>query len=134
MFKQLLTKLKNRSVMITVITVLAVSAFLLYKLSKKEKFTVSRLNRELVLFSMVGCGHCEDIKPTWDLLVNNYGNNDYIEIKQIVAQEHPDIVKQYGVTGFPTILALHNGKVLKKYEGDRSYESLVKFMNHAMTD
>jgi thioredoxin-like negative regulator of GroEL len=101
---------------------------------KKEKFTVSRLNRELVLFSMNGCSHCEDLKPTWDLLYNNYGNNNYIEIKQIVAQEHPDLVKQYGVTGFPTILALHNGQILKKYDGDRSYEDLVRFMNHAMSD
>ena len=101
---------------------------------RKEKFTVSRLNRELVFFSMDGCGHCEELKPTWDLLVTNYGNNNYIELKQVVSQQRPDLVKQYGVTGFPTILALHNGQILKKYDGDRTYESLVRFMNHAMSD
>jgi len=100
----------------------------------KEQFRVSRLNREMVFFSMKGCGHCEDMKPAWELLKSNYGNNDYIELNQVVAQERPELTEKYGVQSFPTILALKDGEINMTYDGDRSYESLLQFMNNAMTN
>jgi len=99
-----------------------------------ENFAISQLGRELVFFSMEGCPHCDDMKPIWELLKSNYGNNDYIELRQIVAQQSPEIVQKYSVQGFPTILALKNGELNMKYDGDRSYESLLQFMNLAMTN
>lgn len=121
------------------VVILIVSLFSVVLISgifgmKNEKFTVTNSGRELVFFSMKGCSHCEDIKPMWNLLIQNYGNNNYIELKQVVAQDNPDLVKQYDVKGFPTILALKDGKINFEYKGDRSYEDLVRFMNHAMTD
>jgi len=101
---------------------------------KKEQFRVSRLNREMIFFSMKGCGHCEDMKPVWELLKSNYGNNDYIELNQVVAQDKPELTEKYGVQSFPTILALKDGEINMTYSGDRSYESLLQFMNNAMTN
>ena len=46
----------------------------------------------------------------------------------------PEMTQKYNVQGFPTILALKDGELNMKYDGDRSYESLLQFMNLAMTN
>lgn len=117
--------------------IIIITCGLLYgylRFSNKEQFRVSRLNREMIFFSMKGCGHCQDMKPVWDLLYSNYGNNDYIELNQVVAQEKPELTEKYNVQSFPTILALKDGKINMTYSGDRSYESLLQFLNNAMTN
>lgn len=109
--------------------------FLSMSFFMKENFKpVSRLNRELVFFSMNSCGHCKDFKPVWDLLVKNYGNNNYIDLRHVIYEERPELIEKYGVQSFPTILALKDGKINMKYSGNRTYEDLVRFLNHAMSD
>jgi len=99
-----------------------------------EKFT-SQLGKEVVFFSMNGCGHCDDMMPAWKLLVRNYGSeNAYVEYRHVVAQERPDLIEKYNIQSFPTILALKDGEISQKYEGDRSYEDLLRFANYAMTN
>ena len=131
---ELFKKYRNQ----TLIVIMAIVVALLYGnymgYFTKEEFRVSRLNREMVFFSMKGCSHCEDMKPAWDLLVNNNGNNDYIELNQVVAQDKPELIEKYGIQSFPTILALKDGEINMTYSGDRSYESLLQFLNNAMTN
>ena len=129
----LLKKYRTESIILGLVLLAGLFYGLIFGITP-EKFTVSRLNRELVFFSMNGCGHCEEMKPTWDLLVNNYGDNNFVELKHIVAQDKPELTEQYKVTAFPTILALKDGKLNLKYDGDRSYEDLVRFLNYAMTN
>ncbi len=100
----------------------------------KEHFGLSQTSKELVFFSMKGCGHCEEFQPTFDLLVNNYGNTEYIELVQVKQNEKPEIVEQYGVSSFPTILALTEGKKVKEYTGNRSYKDLVRFMEYHISN
>ncbi len=101
---------------------------------KTEHFGLSQTSKELVFFSMKGCGHCEEFQPTWDLLVTNYGNTEYIELVQVKQNEKPEIAEQYGVSSFPTIMSLTEGKKVKEYEGDRSYEDLVRFMEYHISN
>ena len=106
----------------------------LFNKSESESYT-SQLGKEMVFFSMNGCGHCDNMMPAWKQLVSNYGSeNAYIEYKHVVAQERPDLIEKYGVQSFPTILALKDGEIAKKYEGDRSYEDLLRFSNYAMSN
>lgn len=118
----------------TIIVVIAFTYTYLMGYLSSESFAISQLGRELVFFSMEGCPHCDDMKPTWELLRSNYGNNDYIELKQVVAQQSPELTQKYNVQSFPTILALKDGELNMKYDGDRSYESLLQFMNLSMTN
>lgn len=94
---------------------------------KAENFTTS--NKEIVFFSMKGCGHCEEFQPIWDLFVSNYGNYEFVELKQVKYDEKPKIVKQYNVQGFPTILGLENGEKVREFSGARTYENLITFLN-----
>jgi len=100
----------------------------------KEHFGLSQTSKELVFFSMKGCGHCVEFQPTFDLLKSNYGNTAHIEIVQVKQNEKPELTEQYGITSFPTILALKEGKKVKEYSGDRSYEDVVRFMNYHISN
>ena len=138
MFKNILSLLKKYRIPLLLIALgvsLAVGyAFMMGSLPKSEAYA-SQLGKELVFFSMNGCGHCDAMMPAWKQLVSNYGSeNAYIEYKHVVAQERPDLIEKYNVQAFPTILALKDGEIAQTYEGDRSYEDLLRFANYAMTN
>jgi len=90
-------------------------------------------HKELIFFSMPGCGHCKNFKPTWDLLLKNYGNIKDIELIQVSSNEKPELVELFKVDGFPTILYVKDNKKVSEYKGDRSYEDLVKYMKFCMS-
>lgn len=114
---------------------LALAYAFIMRSPQSESFHTSQLGREMVFFSMKGCGHCEKMMPAWKQLVSNYGSeNTYIELKHVVADERPDLIEKYNVQSFPTILALKDGEISQKYDGNRSYEDLLRFMNYAMTN
>ena len=100
----------------------------------REHFGLSQTSKELVFFSVKGCGHCEEFQPTWDLLKSNYGNTAHIELVQVKQDEKPEIASQYGITSFPTILSIKGGEKVKEYDGDRSYEDVVRFMNYHISN
>ena len=57
--------------------------------------------------------------PVWNSLKQKHGNM----MLDFEAKQHPELIKLHGVQSYPTIMM--NGH---KYEGDRSYQDLEKFM------
>ncbi|KAF9485311.1 protein disulfide isomerase [Pholiota conissans] len=77
------------------------------------------------------CGHCKRLKPTWDNLGEKYAPiKDRIVIAKMEAPENdlpPSI--PFRIAGFPTLKFKPAGsKNFIDYEGDRSFESLVSFV------
>ena len=85
---------------------------------KQEGFGNSK---KVILFHMKGCGHCEDLMPTWDKLSGEYGHLSKIDA------DNSYMIEKYNITGFPTILSIEGGKTTK-YGGDRTYEDLKSFV------
>nr|BAH80467.1 putative protein disulfide isomerase [Lentinula edodes] len=77
------------------------------------------------------CGHCKRLKPTWDLLADKYASvKDQIIVAKMEATENdlPPSVP-FRVAGFPTLKFKPAGsRDFLDYEGDRSFESLVAFV------
>jgi len=87
----------------------------------------------IILFHHPQCGHCQDLKPTWDKMKQLNSNNG-IKIIEIEAQalsnlQHP--LKQH-VRGFPQILKLHNGNVVDEFNKERTLSNLNSFINSPM--
>jgi thiol-disulfide isomerase/thioredoxin len=116
------------------IIIILVIGIVIYLLKKRDNFIVSRLGKELVFFSMDGCQHCENMRPIYELLRKNYGENQYIEIKEIKSSERPEIIKKHQINAFPTIAYLKNGNLKNKHEGKMDYEDLVRFMNYSISN
>ncbi|KAF7332095.1 Protein disulfide isomerase [Mycena kentingensis (nom. inval.)] len=89
-----------------------------------------------VEFYATWCGHCKRLKPTWDSLGDRYAPlKNTLTIAKFEATENdlPPSAK-FTIAGFPTIKFKKAGtREFIDYEGDRSYESLVEFLEeHAV--
>ncbi|KAF8165301.1 protein disulfide isomerase [Crassisporium funariophilum] len=77
------------------------------------------------------CGHCKRLKPIWDTLADKYASiKDRLVIAKMEAQENdlPPSVP-FRVSGFPTLKFKPAGsREFVDYEGDRSLESLISFV------
>ncbi|ESK96047.1 protein disulfide isomerase [Moniliophthora roreri MCA 2997] len=77
------------------------------------------------------CGHCKRLKPTWDQLGERYADlKDKIVIAKMEAQENdlPPSVP-FRISGFPTLkFKKARQSEFIDYEGDRTLESLIAFV------
>lgn len=79
------------------------------------------------------CGHCKKLSPIWDQLGEHFtGNGDKLTILKMDATTN-DLPKSAGfkIAGFPTLKFKPAGsKEFVDYEGDRSLESLIEFVQN----
>ncbi|WVN89193.1 protein disulfide-isomerase domain [Cryptococcus depauperatus CBS 7841] len=76
------------------------------------------------------CGHCQRLAPIWDTLGEKYAKDNSVIIAQMDATEN-DIPSQapFRVQGFPTLKFRPAGSLeFIDYTGDRSFDSLVEFV------
>lgn len=91
----------------------------------------------LVAFTAPWCGHCKNLAPTWELVANDFVNDENVIIAKVdvEAGNSKATAKEQGVTGYPTILWFPAGsKEATKYQGGRTEEKLLEYVNkHAGT-
>ena len=93
--------------------------------SKSESYSIDKpnignINDDTVLiFYAEWCGHCKKSMNDFKKAVAKNPKN----IMLINSDEHKDLVKKYGVTGFPTIMKA-NGE---KYTGERTADKINNF-------
>ena len=99
--------------------------------SKKSKGSQKRTKRkrkkkiEFIYFYMNNCKYCKQFNPTWVKLIRKY--NSIIKLKKIDGPSHPNLLKKYNISHFPTLLLLANKPI--EYKGNRSMSDIVKFIN-----
>lgn len=71
---------------------------------------------------------CKAIKPTWEKLAHLYSEEDNIVVGSVNCDDNKDLCSDNGVQGFPTLL-FFSGSESTKFEGGRSLDDLVKFVN-----
>jgi thiol-disulfide isomerase/thioredoxin len=67
----------------------------------------------VVFFYMIGCPHCEAMRPAW----NNAKKN--MKTIHVTEKEARDVDMNDGVQSFPTLIVYKNGKEVKRIEGSR---------------
>lgn len=82
----------------------------------------------LVEFYAPWCGHCKNLKPIYEKVAQAFATEKSCVVAALDATEAGDIAQKYGVTGYPTLKIFTNGEV-KDYDGDRTEEDFVKFLN-----
>ena len=112
--------------------IISIIIYLLINDSKEENFESEIKNeKHIILFYAPWCPHCKNLLTadgSWTNLEKRYRTKKNIVITKIDCDKNPDIGKKYGIEGYPTILKINNNKVTE-YTGDRSLESLEKFVN-----
>ena len=82
--------------------------------------------KKLVLFHWKDCGHCKTMMPEWKKLKSQYQGN--IKLEDYESTANPQIMKDNGVQGYPTIRYYNNG-TKEEYSGGRTAEEFIKFLN-----
>ena len=79
---------------------------------------------KVVLFHSNRCGYCHAMRPEWDkFATKNDSNTLDIEQEQLIG--HPI---QEQISGFPTIVKMKNGHIIKSFNGDRTEHMFSKFL------
>ena len=102
----------------------------------KKKFLNHYNNGDLTahMVYMPGCGHCDDMKPSWKSACQKYNNPDYKMITIIHMQSYSDFMgSKDSPMGFPHVVAHRNQKIMS-YNGDRSEQDISNWLDkHSKT-
>lgn len=80
------------------------------------------------------CGHCKSLKPIYAELAAELKDNDKVRIAIFDAAANDFNTKLFNVQGFPTIFWVPKAtREPVQYEGDRSKEALLKFINERLS-
>ena len=117
-----------------ILTTMVISAVVVYMFSKNINLERQRENlkieqfqsdKKLLLFYAPWCGASKSFLPTWERLENELNTEKY----DVDLDENKQIANEYNIEFLPTVYLVNNGQATK-YEGDRTYEDLVKFFNN----
>lgn len=93
----------------------------------EETFAIKGKGKQLVLFYAPWCPHCKTMMADWDKFAAE--NKSSVKAIKVNSDEQPDLVKEYSVQGFPTILLLDaSGKNIATYEGERTAKGFAEFV------
>jgi protein disulfide-isomerase A6 len=96
------------------------------KKSKKSK------KAKIILIWADWCGHCVKFKPEFDKCrqeVAGCSLKDNVEVIDYNEKEYPEKIKEYGGKGFPTVVFEDSEGNFDSYEGPRTSEALISFIN-----
>eukprot|EP00001_Collodictyon_triciliatum_P191430 34265_1 len=83
-----------------------------------------------VKFYAPWCGHCKRLAPDWEKLGEAFQNNPLVEIAKVDCDQHKELCSSHQVQGYPTLKFFPKGSSESEaYQGDRSPEALLKFVN-----
>ena len=86
----------------------------------------------LVLFYAEWCGHCQHFKPEYiELSKNKEGNYFSLNMSNVDEMTRKKMKDwKFNVQGFPTIVGFFNGQPYSIYQGDRTKENLMSYVNN----
>ncbi|KAF2346718.1 Thioredoxin domain [Trinorchestia longiramus] len=87
--------------------------------------------RALVLFYAPWCRHCKSMKADYALAAGELASAGNVagHLATVDATQERSLAAQYDVKGFPTLLYFVNGEKVADYQGMRSQQDLITFMN-----
>ena len=87
----------------------------------------------LVMFMAPWCGHCQRMKPNFERLMSLKRENPNMKIVMFDCDKRKDLARQHSIQGFQTVRLYPRGMINRdnyvEYEGNRSTEDLVRFLN-----
>ena len=92
-----------------------------------EKFIVDK-PAVLVMFYAPWCGHCKKAKPSFIAAGNSLLDSDDKFLAAVDCTISKDVCSKYGVNGYPTFKYFSKGEFIKTYEGERSLQDFVSFL------
>ena len=116
---------------ILIVTTLLMGVAVVYlyknKIEKEltERYQNQQNSKKLLLFYAPWCGASKAFLPTWERLTSELKTETY----NVDLEENKEISNKFNIQYLPTVF-LMNGNNKIKYDGDRSYEDIMSFVNN----
>ncbi|RZF46287.1 hypothetical protein LSTR_LSTR011998 [Laodelphax striatellus] len=81
-----------------------------------------------VKFYAPWCGHCQRLAPTWDLLAKEFEKESSMTVAKVDCTQHRPVCQSFSVKSYPTLLWIHNGKMVDAYKGPRGLDDLKDYV------
>ena len=107
------------------------------KVHFKETFEDSAESKKsnkskIILMWAEWCGHCVNFKPEFDKCRQEVAGSslkDHVEVLDFNEKDYPKKLSEYGGKGFPTVVFEDSEGNFDSYEGPRTSEALIEFIN-----
>lgn len=106
----------------------------LIKLNSKNSDNFKNIMKEekpiLILYYAEWCPHCQIFKPVWKDVQDNLKSNKNVRIAEVEYKDLSSLPKKYKeIMGFPTLRVIKGGKIIGEYNGLRTKDNIVKYVN-----
>lgn len=105
----------------------------LYILNDKSFRGHVKSGDNFVMFYAPWCGHCKQLKPTWEQLAKKPGVKG-VQISKVDCTASEATCKEYNVSGYPTLLYFRNGKMIDTFSGDKSIDGMKSYLKKKKKD
>ncbi|KAJ3313481.1 Protein disulfide-isomerase-like 2-2 [Boothiomyces sp. JEL0838] len=105
----------------TFVTVLTDSSF--------DKEVLQSKKNTLVEFYAPWCGHCKNLAPIYEKVAKVFKNEESCVVANVDATVSEESASRYNVQGYPTLKFFSASGEVKDYNGGRTLEDLVDFLN-----
>ena len=83
----------------------------------------------LVLFFANWCPHCQMFEPTWKNIVKKLTSKRGIQVAEVEFKNMEHVPTKYKkIRGYPTIQMIKGGKIVSEYNGLRTEENVLKYV------
>jgi thioredoxin-like negative regulator of GroEL len=91
----------------------------------------------IILVFHPGCGHCVQMRPEWEAMKRKLSpGSKVVEVdgSEMSGNEKIGNSPLAGTNGFPEILKMKKGKVVEKFQGERTSDEMKKFAEKGMSN
>jgi len=81
-----------------------------------------------VLFYAPWCGHCQQMKPQYEMLGKDFPSSGDVVIGRIDGSAHSDVAQEHNIQGFPTLKLFTKANKNIPYQGPRDAASFKSFL------
>ena len=83
-------------------------------------------NNTTILFYQRSCGMCMYLSRLLDRIAEEV-TDENVHIFRFLGKDHPNLVKQYGIKHYPTLMHYNNGKIYH-YRGNKTKDDIKKWI------
>jgi len=87
----------------------------------------------IVMMYAPWCGHCQRLKPIWDKIAKKPGVSG-VKVAKVDCTASKATCEEHQVKGYPTILYFRNGKKIETYNGGKSEDELLEYLERMRSD
>ncbi|CAL1297757.1 unnamed protein product [Larinioides sclopetarius] len=86
----------------------------------------------LVMFYAPWCGHCKRAKPEYTAAAAYFKDNQEVKLAAVDCTTYSSICSAHDVKGYPTFIYFNSYSVEKPYEGGRTKNDFIQYMESAV--